>query len=107
MKIALDAAAAAFPAWAATTPAQRAELLLNVAAIIKRRKTEMSEMLAKETGSTILFALSQLQGLLQTLEAAAGWVYHLKGEVLQTDIPGSFSMNLRRPLGVVASLTPW
>jgi acyl-CoA reductase-like NAD-dependent aldehyde dehydrogenase len=107
MKIALDAAAAAFPAWAATTPAQRAELLLKVAAIIKRRKTEMSEMLAKETGSTILFALSQLQGLLQTLEAAAGWVYHLKGEVLQTDIPGSFSMNLRRPLGVVASLTPW
>jgi acyl-CoA reductase-like NAD-dependent aldehyde dehydrogenase len=107
MKIALDAAAAAFPAWAATTPAQRAELLLKVAAIVQRRKTEMSTALAKETGSTILFALSQLQGLLQTLEAAAGWVYHLKGEVLQTNIPGSFSMNLRRPLGVVASLTPW
>jgi acyl-CoA reductase-like NAD-dependent aldehyde dehydrogenase len=107
MKIALDAAAAAFPAWAATTPAQRAELLLKVAVIVKRRKTEMSELLAKETGSTILFALSQLQGLLQTLEAAAGWAYHPKGEVLQTNIPGSFSMNLRRPLGVVASLTPW
>lgn len=107
MKIALDAAAAAFPAWSATTPAQRAELLLKVAGIVKRRKTEMSELLAKETGSTILFALSQLQGLLQTLEAAAGWAYHPKGEVLQTNIPGSFSMNLRRPLGVVASLTPW
>lgn len=107
MKIALDAAAEAFPAWAATTPAQRAEFLLKAAAIIKRRKTEISEILAKETGSTILFALLQQEGLIQTLEAAAGWVYQIKGEVLQTDIPGSFSMNYRRPLGVVASLTPW
>jgi acyl-CoA reductase-like NAD-dependent aldehyde dehydrogenase len=107
MKIAVDAAAAAFPGWAATTPAQRAELLLKVATIVKRRTTEMGELLAKETGSTILFALSQIQVLVSTLEQAAGWAYHLKGEVLQTDIPGSFSMNLRRPLGVIASLTPW
>jgi acyl-CoA reductase-like NAD-dependent aldehyde dehydrogenase len=107
MKLALDAAAAAFPAWSATIPAQKAELLLKAAAIIRRRKTEISQILAKETGSTILFALSQQDGLIKTLEAAAGWVYDVKGEVLQTDIPGSFSMNLRRPLGVVASLTPW
>jgi acyl-CoA reductase-like NAD-dependent aldehyde dehydrogenase len=107
MKIAVAAAAEAYPAWAATTPAQRAELLLKAAAIIRRRKAEISVILAKETGSTILFSLLQQEGLAQTLEAAAGWVYHIRGEVLQTDIPGSFSMNYRRPLGVVASLTPW
>src|ERR1700741_5071309 len=107
MQFALNAAADAFPSWAATTPAQRAELLFKVATIIKRRKSEIAEILAKETGSTILFSLLQIEGLTQTLESAVGWAYHIRGEVLQTDIPGSFSMSYRRPLGVVASLTPW
>src|SRR6185295_10885890 len=94
-------------AWASTTPAQRAELLLKTVAIIKRRQPEITEMLTKETGSTVLFALFQQEGLIQTLEAAAGWVYQIRGEVLQTNVPGSFSMTVRRPLGVVASFTPW
>jgi acyl-CoA reductase-like NAD-dependent aldehyde dehydrogenase len=107
MNIAITAAAEAFLAWAVTTPAQRAELLLKTVAIIKRRQPEITEMLTKETGSTVLFALFQQEGLIQTLEAAAGWVYQIKGEVLQTNVPGSFSMTVRRPLGVVASFTPW
>src|ERR1700748_281587 len=107
MKIALKAAADAFPAWAATTPAQRAELLFKAAAIIKRRRVEIAEILAKETGSTISFATFQQDLLAQTLEVGAGWAYEIKGEVLQTNVPGSFSMGYRRPLGVVASFTPW
>src|ERR1700761_8127199 len=59
MKFAIDAAAAAFPAWAATTPSERADLLFKAAAIIKRRKTEIAQALAKETGSTISFATFQ------------------------------------------------
>jgi acyl-CoA reductase-like NAD-dependent aldehyde dehydrogenase len=107
MKIALAAAAEAFPSWAATTPAQRAELLFKAAAIIKRRRTEIAAILAKETGSTISFATFQQDLLAQTLEVGAGWAYEIKGEVLQTNVPGSFSMGIRRPLGVVASFTPW
>jgi acyl-CoA reductase-like NAD-dependent aldehyde dehydrogenase len=107
MKIALDAAAEAFPAWAATNPARKAKLLFKCAEIIRRRKDEIGQILAKETGSTILFSLLQIEGLIETLEGAAGWVYHIRGEVLQTDVPGSFSMIVRRPMGVVASLTPW
>src|SRR5476651_2053457 len=57
MKIAIDAAAKAFPAWAATTPSEKAELLFKAAAIIKRRKPEIAEALAKETGSTITLRL--------------------------------------------------
>src|SRR6201999_523203 len=37
----------------------------------------------------------------------AGWVYLPKGEVLETNAPGSHSIGVRRPLGVVASFTPW
>lgn len=107
MQIALDAAAKAFPEWSNTTPAQRSELLFKAAAIIKRRRTEMAEILAKETGSTISFATFQQDLLAQSLELGAGWAYENKGEVLQTNVSGSFSMGYRRPLGVVASFTPW
>ena len=107
MNIALTAATEAFPAWAATTPAQRAELLFKAAAIIKRRRSEIAEILAKETGSTISFATFQQDLLAGTLEMGAGWAYEIKGEVLQSNVPGSFSIGIRRPLGVVASFTPW
>src|SRR5471030_434768 len=100
MKIAIDAAASAFPAWAATTPAERAELLFKAAAIIKRRKPEIAEALAKETGSTITFATFQGELLATTLEKGAAWAYENKGEVLQSNVPGSFSIGVRRPLGV-------
>jgi acyl-CoA reductase-like NAD-dependent aldehyde dehydrogenase len=107
MNFALTAAAQAFPAWAAPTPAQRGALLYKAAAIIKRRRSEIAEILAKETGSTISFATFQQDLLAGTLELGAGWAYEIKGEVLQTNVPGSFSIGVRRPLGVVASFTPW
>src|SRR5258706_452546 len=107
MKVALTAAAEAFPGWAATTPEQRAELLFKAATIIKTRRSEIAEILAKETGSTISFATFQQDLLATTLEKGAAWAYEIKGEVLQSNVPGSFSIGVRRPLAVVASFTPW
>ena len=107
MNFALKAAAQAYPAWSATMPSQRSDLLFKAAAIIKRRRSEIAEILAKETGSTISFATFQQDLLAQFLEEGASWAYHIKGEVLQTNVPGFFSMGVRRPLGVVASFTPW
>jgi acyl-CoA reductase-like NAD-dependent aldehyde dehydrogenase len=106
-RAAIDAAAGAFPAWAATTPAEKAKLFFAAAEIVKRRRAEIAQLLARETGSTILFASFQQELVIQTLEQAAGWVYLPLGEVLQTNIPGTHSIGIRRPLGVVASFTPW
>jgi acyl-CoA reductase-like NAD-dependent aldehyde dehydrogenase len=58
-KIAVDAAAKAFPAWSQTTPAERAKLFFNAAEIVKRRRAEIAQILALETGSTISFATFQ------------------------------------------------
>src|SRR5258705_6715112 len=107
MNFALTAAAKAFPGWAATTPEQRTELLFKAATIIKKRRAEIAEILAKETGSTISFATFQQDLLATTLEKGAAWAYGNKGEVLQSNVPGSFSIGVRRPLGVGASFTPW
>src|SRR5450631_4572559 len=105
--IAVDEAAKAFPAWSQTTPAERARLFFKAAEIVKRRRVEIAEILAQETGSTISFATFQQDLVAATIEQAAGWMYLPKGEVLQSNIPGVHSIGVRRPLGVVACFTPW
>ena len=104
---AVDAAAKAFSAWADSTPAERSGLFLKASEIVKRRRTEIAEILARETGSTISFSTFQMDLVAATLQQAAGWVYLPKGEVLETNQPGTHSIGLRRPLGVCASFTPW
>lgn len=106
-RAAVDAAAKAFPGWAETTPAEKARLFLKASDIVKRRRSEIAEILARETGSTISFATFQQDLVAATLQQVAGWVYLPKGEVLETNAPGSHSIGVRRPLGVVASFTPW
>jgi len=106
-RAAVDAAAKAFPSWAETTPAEKVRLFLKASEIVKRRRTEIAEVLARETGSTISFATFQQDLVAATLQQVAGWVYLPKGEVLETNAPGSHSIGVRRPLGVVASFTPW
>src|SRR5258707_12804431 len=58
-RVAVDAAANAFAEWAATTPAEKARLFLRAAEIVKRRRREIAERLARETGSTISCATYQ------------------------------------------------
>lgn len=104
---AVSAASAAFEGWASTAPVEKAALLLRAAEVVKRRRSEIAGILARETGCTLFFANFQQDLVIQALQQAAGWVYLPKGEVLQTDYPGTQSTAVRRPLGVVASFTPW
>jgi len=106
-RIAVDAASKALTGWSETAPAEKARLFLRAAEIVKRRRSEIAEVLARETGSTISFATFQQDLVAATLQQVAGWVYLPKGEVLETNLPGTHSIGVRRPLGVVACFTPW
>jgi acyl-CoA reductase-like NAD-dependent aldehyde dehydrogenase len=106
-KIAVAAAHAAFPAWAEIPPVEKAKLFFKAAEIVRRRREEIAEILARETGSTIPFSTFQQDLVAATLEQAANWVYLPKGEVLASNLPNTHSVGIRRPLGVVASFTPW
>ena len=74
---------------------------------MRRRLGEIAEILARETGSTLPFSTFQQDLVASTLEQAANWVFLPKGEVLQSNLPNTHSVGVRRPLGVVASFTPW
>src|SRR6201987_4442147 len=106
-RVAVDAASRAFSGWSETAPAEKARLFLKAAEIVRRRRSEIAEVLARETGCTISFATFQQDLVAATLQQVAGWVFLPKGEVLESNLPGTHSIGVRRPLGVVACFTPW
>jgi acyl-CoA reductase-like NAD-dependent aldehyde dehydrogenase len=106
-KISIAAAHTAFPAWAETPPVEKAKLFFKAAEIVRRRREEIAEILARETGSTLPFSIWQQELVATALEQAANWVFLPKGEVLASNLPNTHSFGVRRPLGVVASFTPW
>jgi acyl-CoA reductase-like NAD-dependent aldehyde dehydrogenase len=63
--------------------------------------------LARETGSTLPFSVWQQELVATALEQAANWVFLPMGEVLATNLANTYSFGVRRPVGVVASFTPW
>jgi acyl-CoA reductase-like NAD-dependent aldehyde dehydrogenase len=87
-RTAVDAAAKALAGWSETTPAEKTRLFLKASEIVKRRRSEIAEVLARETGSAISFATFQQDLVAATLQQVAGWVYLPKGEVLETNAPG-------------------
>jgi vanillin dehydrogenase len=104
---AVDAAAAAFPAWAELPPAEKQVMFLRAAEIVERRRAEIIELLAAETGCAGAFAGFQVLTAIRLLRQASNWGYLPVGEIIRSDMPGTFAMALRKPLGVVAGLTPW
>src|SRR3954452_15773462 len=56
---AVEAAAAAFPEWSQSLPAQRQAILLKAAGVLESRRDEVAGLLARETGCSFGFALFQ------------------------------------------------
>lgn len=104
---AIAAAKAAFPAYRATTPTQRERMLLRVAEIMEERQQELVNCLIEEIGSTVTKAMFEYTKGLAMVRAAAGTCRYVRGETIPSDRPGTFSMSIREPLGVVGVITPF
>src|SRR3954465_1228941 len=71
---AVDAAEAAFRAWAESLPAQRQAIFLKAADVLEARRDEVVDLLGRETGCTFGFAMFQIgfvAGLLRQAAALA------------------------------------
>jgi len=104
---AVEEAAAAFPAWSESLPAQRQAVFLKAADALEGRRDEVVDLLARETGCTFGFAMFQLGFVPGLLRQAAAIAYAPVGTVIPSDHPGTLAMGLRRPVGVVAAIAPW
>jgi succinate-semialdehyde dehydrogenase/glutarate-semialdehyde dehydrogenase len=104
---AADAAAQAFPAWADLPARVRADLLLDAADRIAGGAEEIGTLLAREAGKRkpeavgeVLFSAEYFRWFAEEARRPAGAVHPHEASDRR-------HLTLRRPVGVVATLTPW
>jgi acyl-CoA reductase-like NAD-dependent aldehyde dehydrogenase len=104
---AVDAARAAFPAWAALGPNARRGLLLAAADALQKRAGDFTAAMATEIGATAPWAGFNVFLAAGMLREAASLTTQVAGEVIPSDQPGCLAMSMRKPVGVVLGIAPW
>jgi len=104
---AVDAAARAFPAWAATGPAERRTLLMKAAHALEAKADAFAAAMAAETGASGAWAGFNVHLAAGMLMEAAALTTQIGGETIPSNVPGSLAMGVRQPAGVVLGIAPW
>ena len=104
---AVDAAAQAQEAWAATNPQRRARVMMEFVRLLNRDMDALAEALSAEHGKTLPDARGDVQRGLEVVEFCIGAPHLLKGEFTDSAGPGIDMYSMRQPLGVVAGITPF
>lgn len=105
--MAVEAAAEAFKTWGETGPGERRSLLLKAADKLEAKLPQFVEAVAAETGATGMWAGFNVMLAAGMLREAASLTTQVAGEVIPSDVPGSLSMGVRQPAGVVLGIAPW
>lgn len=104
---AVRAARAAFPGWAAVSPAQRSALLLRIADKIDERAQELASVETQDNGKPIReTTLVDVPLSSDHFRYFAGCLRADEGEAVMID-DNTLSMVLREPIGVVGQIIPW
>ncbi|MEM8979836.1 MAG: CoA-acylating methylmalonate-semialdehyde dehydrogenase [Pseudomonadota bacterium] len=104
---AVEIAAAAQPAWAATNPQRRARVLMRFVALLERDMDKLAEALSREHGKTLPDAKGDVQRGLEVVEYCIAAPQMLKGEFTDSAGPGIDMYSMRQALGVTAGITPF
>ncbi|MER7446213.1 gamma-aminobutyraldehyde dehydrogenase [Microbacterium sp. NPDC097977] len=102
------AAAAAFPIWRDTTPADRQLALFRIADAMQARAEEFADLESKDTGKPRATLVDDeiLQSIDQ-LRFFAGAARSLEGRAAGEYLAGHTSFVRREPIGVIGQVTPW
>ncbi len=104
---AVEAAAKAFPEWASTPGVKRAEIMAKAAQLIRAHVDEIATLLTKEQGKPLRDAKVEAGRVAANLEFYAGLADKIRGDYVQLAEPGAFGLVIKRPVGVIAAITPW
>lgn len=104
---AVEAAAAAFRDWSRRPAAQRGAILTAAAGALERRVEQMAQDMTLEMGKPLRESRLEAARGAAVLRFFAGEAWRPKGEQFEQSATGSALYTLRRPLGVVALITPW
>src|SRR3954465_7910458 len=105
---AIAAAQKAYPGWAAETAFARAAALHRVADVCERRREELARACTLDQGKPLhAESYDEVDELVAMWRAAAEDGIRLEGSIANSSTPGARVLLMRRPLGVVAVVTPW
>ena len=102
---AIGRAAAAWPAWAAVAPADRARLLRRFAETVDAHLEELAGIEVRNAGHTIGNARWEAGNVRDVLHYYSATPERLAGR--QIPVPGGVDITFHEPLGVVGVIVPW
>jgi acyl-CoA reductase-like NAD-dependent aldehyde dehydrogenase len=98
-------ARAAFPAWKAVAPTDRARLLRGLATLVEEHAEELARIESRNVGKPIAGARAEIGMVAQVFHFYAGAVDKHYGETIP--VAGGVDLTFREPLGVVGLIVPW
>jgi betaine-aldehyde dehydrogenase len=102
---AVASAAAAFPAWRAATPSDRAAQLRAISDVVRDHREELAQLEARNAGKPIGDARGEMDMVAQVFGYYAGSPERLLGDTIP--VAGGQAWTVREPLGVVGLIVPW
>lgn len=93
--------------WSGMSSADRARILLRVAALIDRHRVELREIECLEVGKPIGLVDREIGGAVAHWEYAATLARHTYGDTYDTFGNQALGLVMRYPVGVVSMITPW
>ena len=104
---AIEAAAAAFPAWAAKTAKERAGILRRWHDLMLANADDLGLLMTAEQGKPLAEAKGEVAYAAAFIEWFAEEGKRVYGDVIPGHQPDKRIIVLRQPIGVVAAITPW
>ncbi len=104
---AVEAANAAWPAWASMPPLRRARVMFKFKELLERDRREFAAIITSEHGKVLSDADGELQRGMEVVEFACGIPHLIRGEYTEAVGTGIDAWSIRQPLGVVAGITPF
>jgi acyl-CoA reductase-like NAD-dependent aldehyde dehydrogenase len=104
---AVESASVAFKSWRRSAPSERRRVLLKAADVLESKTPKFIEIMGAEVGASALWAGFNVHLAANLFREAASLATQIQGETLPTDKPGTLSMTVRQPAGVVLSMVPW
>src|SRR3984885_11294905 len=104
---AVEAAAAAYPAWRRTPPEDRIQPLFKLKMLLEEHIDELGRIITQENGKTFAEGKAELRRAIENVEVACGIPMMMQGYNLEDVARGIDETMIRQPLGVVAAITPF
>ena len=104
---AIDAAHAAFPAWAKKTAKERAQVLRRLHDLMLQHQDDLARLMTAEQGKPLAEAKGEVAYSASFLEWFGEEAKRMYGDVIPGHAADKRILTLRQPVGVVAAITPW